>query len=72
MLSKGVLKGIQINKLRDGIMMWKHRVKLFGHYMRFKKEDLVNRIDELKDYREEDEWTLGECIMYKTYFIKPK
>ena len=69
---KGVLKGININKLRDGIMLWEHRVKLFSHYMRYTKEQLVEKILELQYLRVADEWTLEECIMYKAYGMKPK
>ena len=62
---KGVLKGININKLRDGIMLWEHRVKLFSHYMRYTKDQLVEKILELQYLRVADEWTLEECIMYE-------
>ncbi len=69
---KAVLKGININKLRDGVMLWEHRVKLFSHYMRYTKAELVEKIFELQYLRVANEMTLEECILLKVYGIKPK
>jgi hypothetical protein len=69
---KAVLKGININKLRDGVMLWDHRVRLFSHYMRYTKAELVEKILELQYLRVADEMTLEECIMLKVYGMKPK
>lgn len=67
---KSVLQGINLTILRDAIMIWEHRVKLFTHYMRFPKKQLIDKILELQYYKEENEMTLEECIMFKAYGIR--
>jgi hypothetical protein len=69
---KSVLQGININILREGIMCWEHRVRLFSHYMRYTKAELIEKILELQNIRITNEWTLSECIMFKAYGISPK
>ena len=66
-LTKAHLNGINITNLRQSCALWTHAEKMFKLYSKISKKDLIKRMIPLLHYKEKDEDTLHDCLLWLAY-----
>jgi hypothetical protein len=66
-LTKAHLNGINITNLRQSCALWKFSEELFPLYSKILKKDLIKRMIPLLHYKQGNEDTLHDCLLWLAY-----